>query len=174
MATETPLGRPVPLEKGHVPSRFDCGVESLNDYLQKHAYANHQNRSARTYVAARGARVVGYYTLAAGSVRREETPQRIAHGLGQYPVPVVLLARLGVDLTEQGHGLGGALLKDAILRAVQAADIIGSRAILTHAIDENARAFHSRFGFEPSPVQELHLYLLVKDVKRTLSAEVDE
>ena len=122
------IRKPVALEKGHDLSGFDCGVPRLNDYLRKFALTNHQNRSARTYVAVRGEHVVGYYTLAAGSVGREETPRRVAQGLGQYPVPVILLARLAVDAGEQGHGLGGGLVKDAILRAAQAADIIGVRA----------------------------------------------
>jgi len=165
-----PLRRPVALEKGHDLSTFDCGVQRLNDYLRKYAFTNHQNRSARTYVAVRGERVVGYYTLAAGSVGREETPRRVAQGLGQYPVPVILLARLAVDMSEHGHGLGGGLVKDAILRAAQAADIIGVRAILTHAKDEAAKTFYTHFGFEPSPVNELHLYLLMKDIQKTLKA----
>jgi GNAT superfamily N-acetyltransferase len=168
MATDEPLGQPTPLDRSHDLSSFDCGVPALNDYLRKFAYANHQNRSARTYVAARGACVVGFYTLAAGSVRPEDASPRTAHGLDQYPVPVILLARLGVDVREQGRGLGKALLKDAILRAAQASDLIGSRAILTHAKDERARSFYARFGFEPSPVDEYHLYLLMKDVRKTL------
>jgi len=171
MGADEPLRRPTPLEKGHGFSDFDCGIASLNDYLRKYAYLNHQNRSARTYVATRGERVVGYYTLAAGSVRRDEAPRRVAQGLGQYPVPVILLARLAVDQGEQGRGLGKALLRDAILRALQASDIIGSRALLTHAKDERARAFYSKFGFEPSPVNEFHLYLLMKDIKKTLSTD---
>jgi predicted N-acetyltransferase YhbS len=171
MATEEPLKRPTPLAKGHDLASFDCEADSLNVYLRKYAYLNHQNRSARTYLAVRGDRVVGYYTLAAGSVGREETPPRIAQGLGQYPVPVILLARLAVEISEKGKGLGRALLKDAILRAAQASDIIGSRAILTHAKDEHAKTFYSKFGFEPSPVNEFHLYLLMKDIKRILASE---
>jgi len=171
MASEDPLGKPVPLEQSHDLSSFDCGVQPLNEYLRRYAYLNHQNRSARTYVAARGVRVVGYYTLAAGSVSPEDTPRRVTQGLGQYPVPVILLARLGVDVAEQGKGLGKALLKDAILRAAQASDIIGSRAILTHAKDDKVKAFYGKFGFEPSPVHEFHLYLLIKDIKKILTAE---
>jgi len=163
-----PIRKPVALEKGHDLSGFDCGVQQLNDYLGKYALTNHQNRSARTYVATRGERVVGYYSLAAGSVGREETPRRVAQGLGQYPVPVILLARLAVDASEQGHGLGNGLVKDAILRAAQAAEIIGVRALLTHAKDDTARAFYAKFGFEPSPVNELHMYLLMKDIQKTL------
>jgi GNAT superfamily N-acetyltransferase len=171
MTTETPLSKPVALDKSHDLSAFDCGVEALNDYLRKHAFQNHQNRSARTYAATRGARVVGYYTLAAGSVSREETPQRVAQGLGQYPVPVILLARLAVDFGEKGQGLGKALLKDALLRAAQASDMVGCRAVLTHAKDESAKNFYSKFGFEPSPLNELHLYFLMKDITKILGAE---
>ena len=99
------------MKKAHDLSAFDCGVQRLNDYLREYVLTNHQNRSARTYVAVRGRCVAGYYTLAAGSVGREETPRRLAHGLGRYPVPVILLARLAVDLSEQGRGLGGGLSK---------------------------------------------------------------
>ena len=166
--TSDSLRKPVPLASGHDLAAFDCGDVRLNDYLRKYALLNHQNRSARTYVAIRGERVAGFYTLAAGSVGREETPRRVAEGLGGYPVPVILLARLAVDTREQGRGLGGGLLKDAILRAAHAADIIGVRALLTHAKDVAARDFYMHFGFEPSPVDDLHLYLLMKDIVKTL------
>jgi GNAT superfamily N-acetyltransferase len=160
-----PLSSPVPLEASHDLSAFDCGVPALNEYLKKFALVNHRNQSARTYVARRGEGVVGYYTLAAGSVRREDTPTRVARGLSRHPVPILLLARLAVDRGEQGRGVGAGLLKDALLRAAQAADLIGCRAVLVHAKDQAARAFYQRFGFEPSPVDELHLYLLMKDIK---------
>ena len=165
MTTEAPLPSPVPLDKSHDLSAFDCGAPALNDYLHKYAWQNHQNRSARTYVTTREHRVVGYYTLAAGSVRREDTPPRVAKGQANYPVPIILLARLAVDRSEQGKGLGAALLKDALLRAAQAADIVGCRAVLVHAKDQHAQAFYRKYGFEPSPVDELHLYLLMKDIK---------
>jgi GNAT superfamily N-acetyltransferase len=164
MATEPPLPRPVPLDRSHGLTAFDCGTPALNDYLRKHALQNHQNRSARTYVTTRDNRVVGYYTLAAGSVSRDEVPPRVAIGLGKYPVPIILLARLAVDHTEQGKGLGAALLKDAILRAAQAADLIGCRALLVHAKDRAAQALYRKFDFEPSPVEEFHLFLLMKDI----------
>jgi GNAT superfamily N-acetyltransferase len=165
MTTEAPPPRPVPLDRIHDLSAFDCGAPALNDYLRKHAWQNHQNRSARTYVTARDNRVAGYYTLAAGSVHREDTPPRIAKGLGNYPVPIILLARLAVDRSEQGKGLGAALLKDALLRAAQASDIVGCRAVLVHAKDQQAQAFYRKYGFEPAPVDEFHLYLLMKDIK---------
>src|SRR5207249_3820632 len=101
-----PLGSPVPLEAGHDLSAFDCGAPALNEYLKKYARANHQSQSARTYVATRGKAVVGYYTLAAGSAGRQETPARVARGQARHPVPIILLARLAVDRGEQGKGLG--------------------------------------------------------------------
>ena len=172
MTTQATLNQPVALDKTHDLSLFDCGVEPLNEYLQKYAYINHQNRSARTYVSTRGpSQVVGYYTLAAGSVSREDTPPRVRQGLGQYPVPVILLARLAVDLREKGKGLGKALLKNALLRVAQASDIVGCRAILTHAKNEDAKAFYCKFGFEPSPIDDLHLYLLMKDLKKIIDTE---
>jgi GNAT superfamily N-acetyltransferase len=159
------LARPVPIERVHDTAPFDCGVAALNEYLLKYALLNHQNRSARTYVVLRDTKLVGYYTLAAGSVSRDQVPARIAQGLGRYPVPVILLARLAVDVSERGKGLGRGLLHDAVLRAFQASELVGSRAIVTHAKDEAAKTFYQRFDFVPSPVNDLHLYLLMKDVR---------
>jgi GNAT superfamily N-acetyltransferase len=167
--TLQPLQSPVLLEATHDHSAFDCGAAPLNDYLCKYAFQNHQNRSARTYVTLRGNQVVGYYSLAAGSVARAEVTARVAKGLANHPVPIFLLARLAVDQTEQGKGLGAALLKDALLRSLQAADIVGCRAILVHAKDAAAQAFYRKYGFESSPVDEFHLYLLLKDIKANLS-----
>jgi predicted N-acetyltransferase YhbS len=169
MSEPEPLERPAPIDAGHDLSAFDCGAPALNDYLRKYALPNQQGQAARTYVACRGRRVVGYYTLAAGSVRPDETPARVVKGLARHPVPVVLLARLAVDRTEQGKGLGAGLLKDALLRATQAAEVIGCRAVLVHAKDAAAKAFYQRFSFEPSPVDELHLYLLMKDIRTSVA-----
>jgi predicted N-acetyltransferase YhbS len=103
--------------------------------------------------------------LAAGSVQTDAAPARIKKGLGKYPVPIILLARLAVDQKEKGKGLGKALLKDALLRAFRASELVGCRAVLVHAKDASAQAFYSRFGFEPSPPNELHLFLLMKDIE---------
>jgi GNAT superfamily N-acetyltransferase len=165
MAATPPLLGPVPLEKDHNVSAFECGAAPLNDFLRKHAWQNQQNRSARTYVVLCGDRVVGYYSLAAASVQRDEATPRVAKGLAKHPIPVVLLARLAVDETEKGQGLGTALLKDALLRSLQGADIIGCRAVLVHAKDQAAQTFYRKFGFESSPVDEFHLFLLMKDIK---------
>ncbi len=118
----------------------------------------------------RSRRVVGYYSIATGSVVRETAPARVAKGLASHPVPVLLLTRLAVDRSEQGNGLGSALLKDALRRMARAADIVGARAVLVHAIDTAAAQFYRRFDFEPSPVNDLHLMLLMKDL-RTLIGE---
>src|SRR6266852_8233201 len=117
MDTEKPaLNSPLPLDATHDFSAFDCGVPTLNSYLKKFALQNQRSQSARTYVATRGECVVGYYTLAAASARREETPARVAKGLAAHPVPVLLLARLAVDNREKGKGLGKGLLHDALVR----------------------------------------------------------
>ncbi len=165
---QPPLNNPIPLDARHDLSAFDCGVPALNSYLKKFALQNQRSQSARTYVAARGERVVGYYTLAAASARREETPARVAKGLAAHPVPVILLARLAVDGTQKGKGLGAGLLKDALLRAAAAADIVGCRAVMVHAKDEPAKAFYQRYGFEPSPTDPFRLFLLMKDLKASL------
>ncbi|MEZ5402734.1 MAG: GNAT family N-acetyltransferase [Bryobacteraceae bacterium] len=161
----TSLTSPVAITKDHGTASFDCGVEALNQYLRRYALVNQQNRSARTYVAMRGDRIAGYYTLANGSVSRDEAPARVAQGLGRYPVPVTLLARLAVDVGERGRGLGRGLLRDALLRALQASEIVGSRAVVTHAKDDAPGAFYRRYGFFASPLNEHHLYLLMKDIR---------
>jgi len=163
MEASTP--KPVPLTGTQELAAFDCGDMALGDYLRKFALENQRNRSARTYVTLRDNRVIGYDTLAAGSIRHDEAPPRIARGLGKYPIPIILLARLAVDQAEKGKGLGKALLKDALLRATQASDIVGARAVLVHAKDLSAQAFYCKFGFTPFPDHELHLFLLMKDIK---------
>ena len=163
-----PLTEPVPLLKSHDTTGFDCGSTALNDYLRKYALLNNQNRSARTYAACRGDKVVGYYTLAAGSVAKDEVPSRVGQGLANHPVSILLLARLAVDNSEKGQGLGKGLLRDALRRSLQVVELIGCRAVLVHAKDESAKAFYRKFGFEPSPIDEFHLYLLMKDIVASL------
>lgn len=158
-----------PLARSHDLSQFDCGSHaSLTDWLRRFAWTNQQSETSRTYVVHRAGRVVGYYSIATGSARRDEAPARVAKGLANHPVPVILLTRLAVDRTEQGIGLGRALLKDALVRIAAAADIVGARAALVHAIDAEAAAFYRRFGFEASPVNDLHLMLLMKDLRLSL------
>ncbi len=165
-----PLSKVEALSVEHDISGFDCGThESLNDWLKRFALLNQKNESARTCVVHRNGSVTGYYSISAGSVVAEESPARIATGLARHPVPVILLARLAIDKNEKGAGLGKALLKDALLRIASAADIIGARAVLVHAIDEPAKQFYLHFNFESSPVHELQLMLLMKDLRKALS-----
>lgn len=153
------------LTRIHDLTGFDCGKAALNEWLKRYAWQNQASDAVRTYVALRGARVAGYYSLVASSVRRSDAPERIAKGLANHPIGVVLLARLAVDQSEKRQGLGKALLKDALLRTAQAAEIVGVRALLVHAIDEDARRFYLHFNFEPSPVDPIHLMLLMKDLR---------
>lgn len=156
------------LGDAHNLDDFDCGQHtSLTDWLKRFARINQQGKSAQTYVVHRTQRVVGYYALSAASVKKSEASARAAKGQPGHPIPVILLARLAVDKTEQGQGLGKALLKDAVQRCVQASDAIGARAVLVHAIDDEAKAFYSRFGFESCPIDDLHLMLLMKDIPAT-------
>lgn len=155
-----------PLDASHDATAFDSGKAELDDWIRRFALSSHQAGSARVYVFHQDRRVLGYYALAAGSVESDEAPHRIAKGLARQPIPVILLARLAVDRSEQGKGLGSALLKDALLRAVSASAEIGARAVLVHAKDDEARVFYEHFDFEPSPTDPLHLFLLMKDVRR--------
>jgi GNAT superfamily N-acetyltransferase len=154
------------LNREHDVSAFDCANATLNEWLSKFALTNQQADSARTYVALDANSVAGYYALTTGSVHKHESPQRIAKGLANHPIGVVLLARLAVDQTQQGKGLGKALLFDALSRIEEAADIGGVRAVLVHAIDDAARRFYLHFGFEESPVGRYQLLLLLKDLRR--------
>jgi GNAT superfamily N-acetyltransferase len=154
------------LTQAHDLSRFDCGTASLSEWLQRFAWQNQQADAAKVYVAHRRDNVVaGYHSLTASSVRRDDATARVAKGLANHPIGVALLGRLAVDRGHKGKGLGRALLLDALMRTAQAADTIGIRALLVHAIDEDARRFYLHFNFEPSPVDPLHLMLLIKDLR---------
>jgi GNAT superfamily N-acetyltransferase len=153
------------LERGDPVAAFDCGQPDLNRYLQRYAWNNHRANSAQIYVACAGPAIAGYYSLSVAGVDYADSPARITKGLARHPVPVMLLARLAVDRTFQGQGLGAALLKDALLRTLQAADIAGIRAVIVQAKNEEARQWYLRFGFEPGPITPLHLFLLLKDIR---------
>ena len=163
------LKRPEPLMPQHDVDGFDCGQQPLNTYLKRFAWMNQQAGAAKTYVAARGQRVVGYYSLAYGSVEPAAASTRVRQGLARHPIPVMVLARLAVDRTEQGRGLGKEVLIDALLRTLQAADIAGLRAIMVHAKDEQARAFYEKLDFIRSPIDEFQLMLLMKDVRKLVT-----
>jgi GNAT superfamily N-acetyltransferase len=157
------------LEAGDPVDTFDCGQEDLNSYLKRHAWNNQRANSAQTYVACAGSAVAGYFTLCAGSVDYGDVLPRIAKGLAKHPMPMMLLARLAVDSKFQKQGLGTALLKDALLRTQEAADIAGIRAVVVHAKDEAARQWYLKYEFEPSPIAPMQLFLLVKDIRYAIS-----
>ena len=154
------------LTAAHDVAAFDCGREALNTFLIKHALPNQAMQGAQTYVALEdGWTVVGYYSLAVGQVAHEGSSERLAKGLARHPVPVMMLARLVTSRVWHGQGIGSGLLKDAMLRTLQAADIAGIRAIVVHAKDQAVRSFYEHFGFMPWADNPLELYLLIKDVR---------
>jgi len=157
------------LRRDHPVEEFDCGREELNRYLLRYAWQNQQAGAAQTYVGIVGKVIVGYYALAVGQVTLEDAPERLKKGLAKHPVPIMLLARLAIDRRWQGQGVGKALLRDAMQRTLQAADIAGIRAFAVHAKDEEARRFYEHFDFIPSPTDSLHLFVLLKDVRRIVS-----
>ena len=148
---------------------FDSGELSLDAYLRSRALANHAEGASRTFVTCHGGRVIGFYSLAAASVERRSAAGRIRRNMPE-PVPVILLSRLAIDRSEHGKGLGRHLLRDAILRSVRAADPIGVRALLVHAVSDEARSFYLHFGFESSPTDPLHLLLLIRDARAAISS----
>jgi predicted N-acetyltransferase YhbS len=154
------------LESGHDRAQFDCGVEPLNIYLKQYALQNQKKGIVRNYVTCRDHRVAAYYSLAYGSVAQTEAPAKMIKGTGKYPVPVVLLARLAVDLGDKGRGLGKALLKNAVLRTLQAAEIAGLKAIVVHAKDDQAKAFYEKHGFIPSSQDRMHLFFPLNPLRK--------
>ena len=161
------LRAPEPLAPQHLLEGFDCGNPALNDWLLRHVRQAQGSGSARTFVVACvNERVAGYFSLTVGQVDTLEAPERIRKGMGQYPVPVVILARLAVSQQDQGRGVGFGLLQDAIRRTMLIAEQAGIRAMLTHPIDEDAAKFYTRFGFIASPLREQQLWLLLKDARR--------
>lgn len=158
------------LRAEHNVEGFDCGREALNRYLLRYAWQNQQAGAAQTYLGLVDAFVIGYHTLAVGQVSWEHAPERLTKGLARHPIPVMLLARLAVDKRWHGHGVGKALLKDAMQRTLQAADIAGIRAFAVNAKDDDARNFYQKFDFVPSPTDPMHLFVLLKDVRKMIAA----
>ena len=161
--------RPRPLEPGDRTAGFDSGAAELDEWLARHARTAAAAGSARTFVTVSGGRVAGYYALAAGAVERSAATGRLGRGVPGHPVPVVVLARLAVDRRDQGRGIGGGLLRDAMLRSLAAADSIGMRALIVHARDPAAAAFYARHGFAASPTDPLHRILLLKDLRASVA-----
>lgn len=161
-----PLLAPAPLQPSHDVSRFDCGKAPLNDWL-KHTALKAEARSARCFVVLRRQSVVGFYCLAAGAVKHEGAPRKLRTNLPD-PTPVVIIGRLAVDKEYQGKGLGRALLQDALLRVTRASELVGARAVLVHAVDQEAVPFYARYGFRSFPVGNQTLYLPIEEIIRSL------
>jgi GNAT superfamily N-acetyltransferase len=161
--------RIVKLARPHAIDAFDCGREPLNRFLIRFALQNQQAGASQTYVALADEQIAGYYTLAVGQVDFDNAPPRLTKGLARHPVPIMLLARLAIATSWQGKGLGAGLLKDAMLRTLQAAEIAGIRAFAVHAKDDQARTFYEHFDFVPSPADPYHLFRLMKDIRGLLS-----
>ena len=163
---------PQPLDSEHRVNGFECGVGSLDIWLVRHARAAAGAGSARTYVVIDSdqERVVGYHALTVGSIDHAEATGRAKKGMPRHPIPVMLLARLAVDKSVQGKGLGLFLLRDAMCRAVSVADQAGVRLLLVHAVNDGARAFYQRFGFEPSPTDPMNMHLLIKEIRLELDS----
>jgi GNAT superfamily N-acetyltransferase len=153
------------LRRDHVVEGFDCGKEPLNKFLIRNALQSQQSNASQTYVAVEAAGIIGYHTLVVGEVAYAQASERLKKGLARHPIPIMVLARLAVSRNRQGRGIGPALLKDALLRTLQAADIAGIRAFAVHAKDDAARAFYEHFDFAPSPTDPMHLFLLLKDIE---------
>ena len=163
------LRAPERLAPPHQLDGFDCGKPALNDWLLRHARQAQTSGSARTFVVAEDdQRVAGYFSLTVGQVDMLEAPERMRQGMGQYPLPVVILARMAVSARDQGRGIGLGMLQDAITRTLLIAEQAGIRAMLTHPIDEEAARFYTRFGFIASPLREKQLLLLLKDAKKVI------
>jgi GNAT superfamily N-acetyltransferase len=158
------------LARHHVVEDFDCGEEALNRFLIRFAFASQQANAAQTYLGLADDRVIGFYTLVVGEVSFDDAPERLKKGLARHPVPLMLLARLAVSITWQGRGTGAGLLKDAMQRTTQAADIGGIRALAAHAKNDTARSFYEHFGFISSPTDPLHLLVLTKDIRHILTS----
>jgi GNAT superfamily N-acetyltransferase len=161
------ISPPEKLTPEHDLSQFQCGEPELDDWLRRRALANEEHGASRSYVVCVGRRVVGYYALAAGAAAHSNAPGRVRRNMPN-PVPVMVIGRLAIDLGFQGCGIGSALLKDAVLRTMRAAEIAGIRAILVHAISESAKRFYERSGFIASPIDPLTLMITVAEAVKAL------
>jgi len=159
---------PEKLSPKHDLSLFQCGEPALDDWLTRRALLNEESGASRTYVLCVGNRVVGYYALAVGAVTHAEALGRVRRNMPD-PLPVMVIGRLALDQTMQGQSIGTALLRDAVLRTVQAAEIAGIRAILVHAISDRAKRFYERSGFIASPIDPMTLMITVTEARKALT-----
>jgi GNAT superfamily N-acetyltransferase len=164
-----PLSYPEPLSDEHQTDSFDSGEPVLDDWLRRRARANQASGASRTYVVCEGKVVVAYYALASGAIAQTAVPGRFRRNMPD-PIPVVVLARLAVDRNYQGRGVGRALFRDAARRVAHAADTIGIRGIVVHAISEVARKFYIALGFDPCPAEAMTLVVTLRDLRATLES----
>lgn len=163
------LQAPILLTDQHDVASFNCGVEPLNVWFHRHAKRNQASGASRTYVLQDGTEIVGYYSLAAGSVNLGAAPGKVRRNMPD-PIPVMVLGRLAVHADHQGKGIGHGLLKDATLRTMHASEIVGIRAIVVHAISADAKQFYLRYGFIESPLHPMTLFLPIDAIRNELSA----
>jgi GNAT superfamily N-acetyltransferase len=168
MSGRAEVGAPQKLSGHHDLSAFDSGEPVLDEWLRRRAAQNEASGASRTYVVCTGNNVVGYYTLAAGVVAHAETPGRIRRNMPD-PVPVMVLGRLAVDRVFHSRGIGTSLLRDAVLRILQAAEMAGVRAILVHAISEEAKRFYEKYGFVASPIDPLTVMITIGEATKMLA-----
>ncbi len=162
------LSTPEKLSASHDLSQFQCGEPTLDDWLRKRALQNEESGASRTYVVCLEGRVAGYYALAAGAVAHIEATGRVRRNMPD-PVPVMVIGRLAIDQSMQAQGIGPALLRDAVLRTLQAAEIAGIRAILVHAISDRAKRFYERWGFVSSPAEPMTLMITVAEARKAIT-----
>jgi GNAT superfamily N-acetyltransferase len=162
------LSAPGPIDTHHQIGDFSSGVVSLDEWLKRRALANQASGAARTFAVCEANRVVAYFALASGAVNVAAAPGRFRRNMPD-PIPVVVLARLAIDLAYQGQGLSRAMVRDAARRVVHAADTIGIRGIIVHAISDDAKAFYLALGFEPSPIEPMTLMVTLADIRKSLA-----
>jgi predicted N-acetyltransferase YhbS len=159
------INAPTPLKDGHDTTSFDCGDPILDDWLKHTALKNESKGSSRTFVVCENDTVVGYYALATGSVERNDATGNVRRNMPE-PIPVMVLGRLAVDKKYQSQGIGRGMLKDAILRVIGVAKQAGIRAILVHAISDEAKLFYMRQGFRESPTNDMTLMITLEEALR--------
>jgi len=164
------ISPPEKLSPHHDVSQFDSGESSLDDWLRRRALQNEASRASRTYAVCIGKRVFGYYALSTGAIAHSEAPGRIRRNMPD-PVPVVVLGRLAVDKSLHGQGVGTGLLRDAVLRTLQAAEIAGVRAILVHAISDAAKRFYEKYGFVASPLDPMTVMITTAEAAKIIGGK---
>lgn len=167
--TKIEITKPEAIKLHHQLSDFDCGIESLNTFLKKRAFHNEMRGASRTYIITDGSyNVIGYYTLAVGSVEHKDAKRKVKQNMPD-PIPVTVLGRLAVDTSWSGKGIGKGMLREALLKTLEVSEVVGVRAMLLHAISEEAKQFYIQFGFEPCPTDEMTLMITIDDIKKTLT-----